>query len=172
MTSEDVGKKSRTEACVDKLSELNPYVHVARVTGDIVSLDVLKKFGVVVVTHTDALGKAQLIEMNELCRANGITFIMALTYGVTSVFFSDFGDTHIVTDSDGEPKKSHVIEDITEDGIVTIAGKRHGFDDGDHVTFEEVEGMEVLNAIGDVKIKRVYSKVQRRLLILATTAVL
>jgi len=53
-----------------------------------------------------------------------------------------------VLDKDGEECKSFVISSIDQSnpGLVTVhEEKRHSYEDGDHVTFREVEGMTELN---------------------------
>eukprot|EP00456_Euglypha_rotunda_P067501 TRINITY_DN5852_c0_g1_i12.p1 TRINITY_DN5852_c0_g1~~TRINITY_DN5852_c0_g1_i12.p1 ORF type:complete len:185 (+),score=29.37 TRINITY_DN5852_c0_g1_i12:442-996(+) len=62
--------------------------------------------------------------------------------------FVDFGESHVVNDSTGEQPKRGLISNITKanPGIVTChEDRRHGLQDGDMVTFEEVEGMTVVN---------------------------
>lgn len=94
-------------------------------------------------------------------------FILAVTHGVTAHFFSDFGPSHIVTDADGEPARTLVIDEFTEDGVITVAAKRHGFDDGDEVMLEDIEGAAAsgdnaaitdLNGLEGIKVKRIYYK--------------
>ena len=87
-----------------------------------------------------------------------VTFILAITHGVFAHFFSDFGDSHSVTDPNGEPKRSLVIEGISPDGVVQVAGESHGLDDGDCVSFDEVKGLDALKALPSVRIKRQYRK--------------
>jgi ubiquitin-activating enzyme E1 len=119
--------------------------------------DVWKNFHVVI--YSDLSPLSHLTAANEFCHANGIVFIYATNLGVTSTIFSDFGPEHTVNDPNGEPTKINVVEDVTADGIVTVSGDRHGLDDGDFVTFEEVEGMIELNELENpVPVKRVYRK--------------
>jgi len=62
--------------------------------------------------------------------------------------FLDYGDAHTIFDKNGEELRSVVIQGITKElnGVVsTLEDKRHGFDDGDWVTFTEVEGMSEIN---------------------------
>lgn len=64
-------------------------------------------------------------------------------YGFT---FVDYGKEHIVFDTNGEGSRSSIIVNISKEGIVTThEDKRHGFEDGDTVTFREVEGMTEIN---------------------------
>ena len=65
--------------------------------------------------------------------------------------FNDFGDEFIVTDQTGEEPVTGIVSAISQDtkgGIVTCLDEtRHGLEDGDYVTFTEVEGMSELNGI-------------------------
>jgi len=172
LTMDDVNKCSRSEACTKRLAELNPYCNVNAISGDLKD-DIIQSFGAVVVTQT--LPRKEMIRINTLCRtrtnADGkvtpSVFILAVTHGVTAHFFSDFGPSHVVTDADGEPARTLVIDEFSEDGVVTVAAKRHGFDDGDEVMLEDIEGAAAsgdnaaiteLNGLDGVKVKRIYYK--------------
>eukprot|EP01084_Bolivina_argentea_P205255 350681_1 len=172
LTEAHVGKCTRSEACTKTLAELNPYCGVRAVSGELKD-DFIQSFGAVVITQT--LAKKELIRINELCRTRNTdgkltpsVFILAVTHGITSHFFSDFGASHIVNDLDGEPARVLVIDDLSEDGIITVAAKRHGFDDGDMILLEEIEGLkddikldnsiEKLNNLENVRVKRIYYK--------------
>lgn len=45
------------------------------------------------------------LELSDLCHKQGIKFVMAETRGVFASVFCDFGEEHVVTDSNGEPCK-------------------------------------------------------------------
>lgn len=112
-----------------------------------------------VIVYTDASPLSHLKLADAFCHANGKAFIYASNLGVTSTIFSDFGSSHVITDADGEPCRMNVVTGISETGIVTVSADRHGMDDGDHVHFEEVEGMIEINHLKDpLPIKRVYRK--------------
>lgn len=73
-----------------------------------------------------------------------------------SQVFCDFGENFQVLDVNGEQPISTMIASITKDenGIVTcLEETRHGFEDGDYVTFSEVQGMVELNKCEPRKIK-------------------
>eukprot|EP00940_MAST-03C_sp_MAST-3C-sp2_P001396 g1396.t1 len=140
----DIGRP-RAEACADKLAELNPRVNVT-VTA---ALDesTIKRHQVLVCTECDMERK---IQMNAFCRAQNpqIRFIAADVRGVFARVFCDFGDAFVVTDTNGEPPASALVEIVTKanPGIVTTHdGARHGLESGDFVTFDEVKGMTGLN---------------------------
>ena len=57
--------------------------------------------------------------------------------------FCDFGKEFPVMDVNGEQVLSVMVSAVTKDGdgIVTcLDEKRHGFEDGDYVSFQEVQG--------------------------------
>lgn len=113
---------------------------------------------------TKLLPKKELFGLNEIARANGIAFILAITNGVTSSIFSDFGPHHEITDATGEPTQMLAIANVevleekpqllqvngVKDGemvvIVTVAQTDHGLEDGDVVILEDMrDGMKFLN---------------------------
>jgi ubiquitin-activating enzyme E1 len=141
---EHVGKISRAEASIGKLQELNPYVKVQATT----SL-VIDDYSVVCVTEIfEDIGK--MIDMNEACRAKNIGFILSQTYGPSGFAFLDYGTNFFVNDADGEETKSFIVVNVDKanPAIVTVhEDKRHKFQDGDYVTFREVQGMTELNSL-------------------------
>lgn len=168
------GDVTLAEASLGELRTLNPFCRVDILTksvsdslGDdvVLSKDVLgthRPYAAIVVTKL--LPKKQLFRLNETARANGIAFIMAITNGVTSSIFSDFGPVHEITDATGEPTQTLAISNVevlerkpkllqvdgVQDGekvvIVTVAQSDHGLEDGDVVVLEDMrEGMEFLN---------------------------
>lgn len=146
LTEADVGKRSRAQASQGKLSELNPYVTVSIHSGPITE-EVLAGFTVVVFTETD---QAELIRFNEFCRARSpaIGFIAADCFGLAGSVFVDFGNEFSVFDQDGEECKSAIVAGVTQEEVGTVHTndhRRHAFQDGDWVTFEEVQGMVELN---------------------------
>lgn len=151
LTEADIGK-NRAEACCKKLSELNNYVPTRPYTGPL-DENFITKFRVVVLT---ASSRAEQLRISEITHANNIALIIADNRGLFAQVFCDFGDTFTVVDTNGEPAVSAMIADVTNDkeGIVTcIDDTRHGMEDGDYVTFSEVQGMTELNNCEPMKIK-------------------
>jgi ubiquitin-activating enzyme E1 len=151
-----VGKTSRAEACLGRLAELNSYVHVLAIRGDPMSID-FSQYSVVVCCCNN-LSMAKRISLNKICRERRIGFISADCYGLAGHIFVDFGPKFMCFDKDGEEVRSAIVAGITKeaDGIsvFTHSDKRHGFHDGDFVTFREVQGMTELNDQSrDYKIK-------------------
>lgn len=146
LAESDVGVRSRAEASLAKLAELNPYVSVSVHSGPI-SEEMLSKFSVAVFTETD---QANLIKYNDICRAckPPVGFIAADALGLAGSIFVDFGDSFSVFDKDGEEPRSALVVGVTQEEAGTVhchQDKRHGFQDGDWVTFREVQGMVELN---------------------------
>ncbi|KAE9964230.1 E1 ubiquitin-activating protein [Venturia inaequalis] len=148
---EDVGKP-RAKVTVPRVSELNPYTPVREhPSSDITSdLGQLKDYKVVVLTDTSL--KDQLT-IAEYCHANGIYVVIADTFGLFGSIFTDFGKNFTCGDPTGENPLSGIVSGIDEEGIVTVFDEnRHGLEDGDFITFQEVEGMAGINDAAPMKI--------------------
>lgn len=145
LTHDHIGKTTREEACLPHLKELNPYVTVEAFQGDITP-EALSDFTVVVLTDTWDL--KFITAVNEAVRAKNNGFIFAHSSGLFGSVFVDFSDKFTVFDATGEEVKQAIIAGISNDehGLVnTTEDKRHGFQDGDWVTFKEVLGMTEVN---------------------------
>ena len=147
LTEQDIGKKSRSEASLPQLKDLNPYVLVDLHKGEITE-EYLKGYDVVV--FTDYYDIEKLLNFNEFChkQAKPIGFIIAGSLGLYGYTFVDFGDSFRVFDKTGEEVRSTIVVNITkeENGMVTVhEDKKHKFSNGDYVTFSEVQGMEEVN---------------------------
>ena len=176
---EDVRSVTLAKASLGELRSLNPFCRVdvlncEKLEGEVLNGDVLgsgKPYAAVVVTMM--LPKKELFLLNEIARKNGIAFIMALTNGVTSSIFSDFGPHHEITDATGEPTQTLAVSNVevldekpklldvsgVREGekvvIITVAQSDHGLEDGDVVVLEDMRGeMEGLNG-KSVTVKRV-----------------
>ncbi|EMC91794.1 hypothetical protein BAUCODRAFT_79521 [Baudoinia panamericana UAMH 10762] len=149
---EDVGKP-RAQVTAPRVSELNPYtptgVHEAEnLTAD---LSQLKKYQVVVLTDTPLEEQKTIAEF---CHENGIYVVITDTFGLFGYIFTDFGKNFAVGDPTGENPLSGIVAGIDNEGMVSALDEtRHGLEDGDYVTFSEVEGMEKLNDGTPRKIK-------------------
>ncbi|KAI0375552.1 ubiquitin activating enzyme [Pilatotrama ljubarskyi] len=147
LRQEDVGKP-RAEATLPRLSELNAYVPVKNLggqPGQEITVDMIKGFQVVVLCGVSL--KKQL-EINDWTHANGVHFISADTRGLFGTAFNDFGPKFTCVDPTGEQPLTGMIVSVDRDkeGVVTCLDEtRHGLQDGDFVTFSEVQGMTELN---------------------------
>jgi ubiquitin-activating enzyme E1 len=191
VTSEHVGEVTLAQASLRELRSLNPFCRVDVLECEKIEDEVLngvvlgcgKPFTAIVVTMM--LPKQQLFHLNTVARENGIAFIMALTNGVTSSIFSDFGSHHEITDATGEPSQTLAISNVevldekpnlldvsgVEEGetvvIITVAQNDHGLEDGDVVVLEDMRGkMKGLNG-KSVTVKRVAISSPVRLFLLA-----
>jgi ubiquitin-activating enzyme E1 len=141
---EDVGKP-RDAVTIPRVAELNPYTPVTphgsqSITDD---LSQLKRYQVVVLTDTPL---KQQIQIADYCHANGIYIVIADTFGLFGSIFTDFGKNFAVGDPTGENPLNGIVAGIDSEGLVSALDEtRHGLEDGDFVTFTEVEGMEKLN---------------------------
>jgi len=144
LTPEDIGKP-RAEVSKPKLAELNQYVPVSVVPGELTDEE-LRKYQVVVVT--DQTHERQLA-ISDFAHANNIHVIIADVHGLFGMAFCDFGKGFEVLDTTGETPVMGIVSDISSDGketvVTTLEDTRHGLEDGDHVKFSEVKGMTELN---------------------------
>lgn len=141
--SEDSVGKNRAEVCCHHLSELNTYVPTRSHTGPLTP-DFIKNFRVVVLTASTL---QEQMRINDITHQNDIALVIADTRGLFAQVFCDFGDNFTVVDVNGEPCASAMVASITKDteALVTcVDDTRHGLEDGDYVTFLEVQGMFVV----------------------------
>lgn len=153
LDEQDVGK-NMAEASCQKLAELNMHVQVKlnTVTDLLAAIDTneqyqlfLSKFHVIILTESSY---REISKVADFTHSRNISLIVASTSGLIGQIFCDFGQNFQVHDQDGEQPRSIMIASVTKDidGIVTcIDETKHGFQDGDYVTFSEVQGMTELN---------------------------
>jgi ubiquitin-activating enzyme E1 len=123
----DVGKPFFNKV-VQQLSSLNPYVKV----------DTIKTLSSGVQNYTCVVfcdyDIHKLFYWNNLCRTNGVKFIMLQSYGLMFHLFCDFGNEHIVSDKDGEPSVSGIVTKVNTNRIVTT--DPHNVFTGDVIQFD------------------------------------
>ena len=67
-------------------------------------------------------------------------------FGLFGGIFTDFGKGFTVVDATGENPLSGIVAGIDSEGLVSALDEtRHGLEDGDYVTFTEVQGMDKIN---------------------------
>ena len=96
------------------------------------------------------------LRIAEITRKHNIALIIANCNGLVAQVFTDFGSKFRVFDTNGEQPISTMVASVTqeEEGVVAALDEvRHGLEDGDYVTFSEVEGMTELNGCKPMKIK-------------------
>lgn len=123
LTPADVGR-NRAEACRARLAELNVAVHVTALAteGPLAPEQLLSLEDCDVLVLTEA-ATADAVRLDEACRSrkkvksdeNGeisspIAFIRADTRGVFASVFTDFGDSFVVDDVDGEEPATGIGE--------------------------------------------------------------
>ena len=161
LTEEDVGKKNRDEACVEKLAQLNPYVAVKvlkveqknNIDDYINSFNErIKNYNVVVFTELHPMYFMDKIDKK--CRELNIKLIYGMCLGLVGYVFTDFGREHVIFDETGAEIETYLVQSITKEkeGLVTIdtiqGTNNLAIGDGDYVYFKGVEGMEELNEEG------------------------
>ena len=146
LTNEDIlNKKRRDEACIKKLSELNPDTKII-IENDYLSK--IKEFDVVVIT--EIMNSNIIYKINKECHENNKGFIYALSLGLMGFVFSDFGAKHLILDKTGIEKGKFYIVNIVKDkrGKIEIDFthndkrlKKKGY-----LIFKQIEGMVELNS--------------------------
>ena len=150
LTPNDVGKP-RDQVTVSRVAELNAYtpvkIHQSSGLDDNSQFD---KYQVVVLTGVPI---QQQKSIADYCHSKGIYVVIADSFGLFGSIFCDFGKKFTCIDPNGETPSSGIIAGIDEEGIVSTHDEtRHGLEDGDYVTFSEIEGMEGLNGCDPKKI--------------------
>lgn len=150
LSEKDVGK-NRADVSVPLLSELNKNVSVSGYTGKLTP-KFLDKFSVIVLTDSSL---EEQLWINHYTHSKSKGFINASVRGLFGQVFCDFGHEFIVNDATGEEPISVMIMSVTKEqnGTVTCLDEnRHGFEDGDYITFSEIQGMTELNGCQPIKI--------------------
>ena len=104
---------------------------------------------------TNSILEEQL-RVSSIVRSLGNALIVSNTQGLFAQVFCDFGEDFTIIDSTGENPVSVMIAGVTKEeaSVVTCLDEtRHGLEDGDYVTFSEVQGMVELNGCGPRMIK-------------------
>lgn len=141
---EDVGKP-RATVTAPRVAELNAYTPVSVHPSDslVKDLDQLRQFQVIVLTSTSLDDQ---ITISQYCHENGIFLVVSDVFGLFGTIFTDFGKDFVIADSTGENIVNGIVAGIGSDGLVSALDEtRHGLEDGDFVTFTEVQGMEDIN---------------------------
>ncbi|KAM6485890.1 hypothetical protein HDV62DRAFT_378164 [Trichoderma sp. SZMC 28011] len=151
LTPKDVGKP-RDEVTAPRVAELNAYtpvkVHQSPSIED--NFAQFDKYQVVVLTNAPISTQKAV---GDYCHSKGIYVVIVDTFGLFGSIFCDFGDKFTIIDQNGEAALSGIVAGIDEEGLVSALDEtRHGLEDGDYVTFSEVEGMEALNGCEPRKI--------------------
>lgn len=136
LTESSIGQNRAVASC-EHLSELNQYVPTTAFTGQL-DEEFCKKFRVIVLTGNDDTEHKRIAQ---IARKLNIALIISQTSGLFGQVFCDFGPEFVVFDVNGQNPLSAMIAGITKDkeSIVTCLDEnRHGFEDGDYVTFTEV----------------------------------
>lgn len=155
MTAQDVKqKRGRAEACKHKLEELNQYVPVSTLPA--LDINSLQNYTCVVLINQPLHLQKQV---NAYTHAHSIKFISCESRGLFGSVFCDFGSEFVVKDINGEVALHGMVSSITPDDkkdsytVTCLDEHRHGLEDGDCVTFHEVQGMQNVNARPPAPIK-------------------
>lgn len=127
------------------MAELNAYTPVSVHPSESLTTDLteLRQYQVVVLTGTSLEDQ---MSISEYCHQNGIFLVIADIFGLFGSIFTDFGKDFAIADPTGENPLSGIVAGIDSDGVVSALDEtRHGLEDGDFVSFSEVQGMDGLN---------------------------
>ena len=164
-------KKRRDESCLEYFKELNPYtnVNILDLNEDIFNSCEIKdeniflNFDVVVIT--EILHSNVINQIENVCRKNKKGFIYGLVLGLSGFVFDDFGNEFEIKDLTGEKKEKYFIKniyydenikesiieiDLNENNILKLKKK-------DFIIFDNVEGLEKLNNLNNIQIKKIIS---------------
>jgi len=153
----DIGKNTRAEGSIKKLTELNPYVKVDILGGDESEiLNQVNNYDVICITEIIPQQIAEKIDAE--CRRLNRGFIWSVATGISGFCFVDYGEKFVISDHSGEECKQYIVRTITNanPGVVLIddnIGGKLAITDGDYVTFKEVQGMNEANSAGPLEIK-------------------
>ncbi len=142
LSEDDIGRP-RAEASVAKLADLNPYVPVKVVDGELTP-ERVKGYRVVVMIDVPS---EKHVEIADFCHNNGICVIVSESWGVFGRIFCDFGENFICYDVNGENAATSLVASVSnsEKALVTcLEDTRHHLDSGDTVVINDIEGMPEL----------------------------
>lgn len=129
---------SRDIAALEGIKGLNRYVKVY-----VVDKIELGQYDIVISVNQPL---EHNLEISDFCHENKIKFVMANVSGLFGQIFCDF-QVHTCIDKNGENPIVGVINDVTTEGILTLAdGSSHSFEDGDSVRVDNrIYKVKVLN---------------------------
>ncbi|KDN39754.1 ubiquitin-activating enzyme E1 [Tilletiaria anomala UBC 951] len=136
---------TRAEATAPRLAELNSYVPVKVLEEKELTKEVLSRYQAVVLTDQPL---SRQLAINDITHSSRTHFVAADVRGLFGSVFCDFGEKFPCIDPTGEQPLNGMVTSIDKsaDGLVTTLDEtRHGLEDGDYVTFSEVQGLEELN---------------------------
>nr|AGE95916.1 ubiquitin-activating enzyme e1 [Encephalitozoon cuniculi] len=135
LRKEDIGKP-RDASVVGRFRSMNEYVDVY-VVSDVNSFEGYD----IVVACNESYGEQ--IRLNEMARKDGCMFIGCQVRGLFSQVFCDFGAEFVCVDRTGEIPASGMINDISEDGVMTVVdGQRHNLEDYDIIKITQCDEYE------------------------------
>ena len=141
-TENDIDK-NRASVCKDSLADLNAYVSVNCIND--VTNKTIQNYDIFVTTDIPITSQ---IYFNNLCRTYNVKYIHAETHGVFGKIFCDFGNEHIVNDTDGEEPVYVMVENITHNKpneYIIKCVEPHTMQNDATITITEVHGLNFLN---------------------------
>ena len=117
----------------------------------------IKQYDIVIVT--EIIESSVINNIENICRKNNHGFIYAGVLGLFSFIFVDFGENHIINNWNGNSSNIYYIKNISNEKecVLTIDDSNDAGlpNEGEFVSFKEIEGMEELN---DGKPRKILSR--------------
>ena len=119
LEQEDVGKKRRDEAILNKIKLQNENVEI-----DYLKDNTLEKLFEIlpnnydILVLTEPISKNLSIKLDKFCREKKIFFIYAAVLGLTCFLFNDFGEEHLILEEDDRELQKYNIRNIKKMGIM------------------------------------------------------
>ena len=164
LEQEDVGKKRRDEAILNKIKLQNENVEIDYLKDN--SLE--KLFEVLpnnydILVLTEAISKNLAVKLDKFCREKKIYFIYAAVLGLTCFLFNDFGDEHLILEESDRELQKYNIKNIKKNGDnglveIILPDNDIGFGDDEYVKFTQIEGMTELNFENEKKYRKIENK--------------
>ena len=144
INEKDVNQKSRDEASLNELKELNPYIEV-----NIENNFLQNYLRYDVICITEMIETKLIREINENCRKNNKCFIYALNLGLIGIVFSDFGENFEIIDENGEECNSMCIKYISKEKNAIVETDstydKKGISPNSYAIIKDVQGMTEIN---------------------------
>ena len=156
LEEKDINKQRRDEACLEKLSALNPYVKV-KICKEQNLANAILNYNCIIIT--EIMKTESLFKINEICRENNIGFIYTGNLGLIGFAFIDFGKKHIITNENGNENVFYYINSIIKKEKtyeISIDNRNNtmlSLNDNDYVKFKGIKGLDELNNNIPKKIK-------------------
>lgn len=148
LEQEDIGKKRRDEAILNKLKLQNENVKI-----DYLKENNLENLLEILLNNYDILdltesnSKNLSIKLEEFCKEKKIFFIYLVILGFMCFLFYDLGEDHLIIQENDKELLTYNIKNIEKNDSVAIIlpDKDNWFGDDDYIKFTQIKGKIELN---------------------------